>query len=69
VGMLGQLSKYLLEAGIAVGAKPTLALLLAPALLLLSLQAIAGACVSIALYTEARKVADYRLMLDRIAGA
>lgn len=69
VTMLGQMSEYLLNAAIVVGAKPSLALFLVPTLLLLSLQAIAGACVSIVLYTETRKVVDYQQTLNRISEA
>jgi hypothetical protein len=69
VSMIGQVTEYLLKTAITFGATPSFALLIAPILLLLSLEAVAGACVSIALYTEARKVAEYRPMLDRIADA
>ena len=62
-------SEFVLEAAIVAGVKPSLPLLIGPSLIVLSLQAIAGACVSIALYTEVRKAVTYRSMLDRVADA
>ncbi len=60
ISMLGQATEYFFTSAVAVGFAPSLPLLIAPTLVLLSLEAIIGACISIAIYTEARQVADHQ---------
>ncbi len=69
ISMLGQATEYLLTAAMAVGVATSISLLIVPAILLLSLEAIIGACVTIAIYTEARQVANHQAALYRIADA
>jgi hypothetical protein len=56
--MMQEATVFLLKAATAVGATLSFPLLIAPVLLVLSAQSIFGACISIAIYTEARRVAD-----------
>lgn len=67
VSSLGQISGMLATSAKTVGASS--AWLMAPALVLYALESIIGACVGIAIYLEARRVADHKSVIETFATA